>query len=139
MAGALPVPIANETVFCHHQRQSAVNEHFTGHSLTNVPNLGQGHFKTEAGGGKAACFFTGDKMKNLFDSHTHINDAYFSKGNNRRELIREIEKSDIAYAMDIGCDLETSMMAVNHAKEHPWCYAVVGYHPHEAKDMGDME
>ena len=78
-------------------------------------------------------------MKNLFDSHTHINDPYFSKGNNRRELIREIEKSDIAYAMDIGCDLETSMMAVNHAKEYPWCYAVVGYHPHEAKDMGDME
>ena len=41
-------------------------------------------------------------MKNLFDSHTHINDKYFDKGNNRRELIREIEKSDIAYAMDCG-------------------------------------
>ena len=78
-------------------------------------------------------------MKNLFDSHTHINDKYFDKGNNRRELIREIEKSDIAYAMDIGCDLETSVMAVDHAKAYPWCYAVVGYHPHEAKDMGDME
>ena len=78
-------------------------------------------------------------MKNLFDSHTHINDKYFNKGNNRRELIREIEKSDIAYAMDIGCDLESSVMAVDHAKAYPWCYAVVGYHPHEAKDMGDME
>ena len=78
-------------------------------------------------------------MKNLFDSHTHINDKYFNKGNNRRELIREIEKSDIAYAMDIGCDLESSVMAVEHAKAYPWCYAVVGYHPHEAKDMGDME
>lgn len=74
----------------------------------------------------------------LFDSHTHINDAYFSKDNNRRELIRAIEKSDVAYAMDIGCDLETSMMAVNHAKQYPWCYAVVGYHPHEVKDMDEM-
>lgn len=77
-------------------------------------------------------------MKNLFDSHTHINDPYFSKGDNRRELIRAIEKSDVAYAMDIGCDLETSMMAVNHAKAYPWCYAVVGFHPHEARFMDEM-
>lgn len=75
----------------------------------------------------------------LFDSHTHINDAYFSQDNNRRELIRAIEKSDVSIAMDIGCDLETSMMAVNHAKEHPWCYAVVGVHPHETKYMDEMQ
>lgn len=74
----------------------------------------------------------------LFDSHTHlktesITDEEFA------ELIEEIEASNLSYAVDIGCDLESSMLAAKHAKEYDWCYAAVGYHPHEAKDMGDVE
>ena len=47
--------------------------------------------------------------------------------------------SQISYVMDVGSDLETSLRAVEHAALYPWCYAVVGYHPHEAKDMGQVE
>ena len=65
----------------------------------------------------------------FFDSHAHLEE----------EVIPIIENSKVCHVMDIGSDLETSLRAVKHAEKYPWCYAVVGYHPHEAKDMGDME
>jgi len=67
----------------------------------------------------------------FFDSHTHLEE----------DAIEAIQGSDsnISYVMDIGTDLETSLRAVEHAATYPWCYAVVGYHPHEARFMGDVE
>lgn len=67
----------------------------------------------------------------FFDSHTHLEE----------DAIEAIQRSDsnISYVMDIGTDLETSLRAVEHAAAYPWCYAVVGYHPHEARFMGDTE
>ena len=43
----------------------------------------------------------------------------------------------MSYAMDIGFDPDSSVMAANHAEEWPWCYAAVGCHPHDTKDMND--
>jgi TatD DNase family protein len=67
----------------------------------------------------------------FFDSHTHL----------EKDAILAIQSSDsnISYVMDIGTDLETSLGAVEHARQYAWCYAVVGYHPHEARFMGDVE
>lgn len=67
----------------------------------------------------------------FFDSHTHLEE----------DAIEAIQSKDsqISYVMDIGTDLETSLRAVERAALYPWCYAVVGYHPHEAKDMGQVE
>lgn len=45
----------------------------------------------------------------------------------------------MSYAMDIGFDLESSAMAAEHAAAWPWCYAAVGCHPHDAKEMDDMK
>lgn len=54
--------------------------------------------------------------------------------------IAEIEESDkLDYVMDIGFDLVSSRLAAEHAAGHSWCYAAVGYHPHEVKDMGAAE
>ena len=74
----------------------------------------------------------------LFDSHTHINEASYSP-EERAELIKTIEASDVDYVADIGYDLASSKLAVEHAARYPWCYAVVGCHPHDAKSMDDME
>ena len=49
----------------------------------------------------------------LFDSHTHINSDGYTK-EQRDELIKEIENSMVSYVMDVGCDLATSKMAVDH-------------------------
>lgn len=74
----------------------------------------------------------------LFDSHAHINEASYSP-EERAELIKTIEASDVDYVADIGYDLASSKLAVEHAAKYPWCYAVVGCHPHDAKSMDDME
>ena len=72
----------------------------------------------------------------LFDSHAHINNESFRDAQ-RAELIREIEASPLSYVMDVGFDLESSMQAVKDARENDWCYAAVGYHPHDAKNMDE--
>ena len=74
----------------------------------------------------------------LFDSHTHLNYEGYSD-EEREELFKIIEKSDISYCMDAGYDLESSYMAVNHAKRFKWCYAIVGCHPHEAGNFAEEE
>ena len=72
----------------------------------------------------------------LFDSHAHINnDSYTDE--EREELIKEIENSDLGYVMDIGFDLESSLRATELAKRFSWCYAAVGIHPHDAKSMDE--
>ncbi len=71
----------------------------------------------------------------LFDSHAHLNSEKYSE--DREELFKRIEASKVSYVMDVGFDLESSMMAVEHAKAHPWCYAAVGCHPHDAKTMDE--
>ena len=73
----------------------------------------------------------------LFDSHTHINNENYTD-EQRAALIAEIAASDVSYAMDIGFDLASSVQAVKDAQENDWCYAVVGFHPHDAKNMDDM-
>lgn len=65
----------------------------------------------------------------LFDSHAHL----------EPEAVPAIEASSVRYVMDIGTDLETSLRAVENAAKYDWCYAVVGYHPHEARHMGETE
>lgn len=73
----------------------------------------------------------------LFDSHTHLNNEDFDDAY-RAEMAEAIENSDVSYVMDVGFDLESSNQAVKDADKYPWCYASVGYHPHDAKHMDDM-
>ena len=73
-------------------------------------------------------------MKILFDSHTHINNDGYSE-EERAQLIAAIEDSEVAYVMDVGFDLPSSERAVSDAALLPWCYAVVGVHPHDTKTM----
>lgn len=74
----------------------------------------------------------------LFDSHAHINEASYS-AEERAELIEAIKASDVDCVADIGYDLASSKLAVEHAARYPWVYAVVGCHPHDADGMDDME
>jgi len=62
-------------------------------------------------------------------------DIYAEK--ERLEVAKKIGESDVEYAVDIGFDLNSSAMAVRHSEEYPWCYAAVGFHPHEVKNMDE--
>ncbi|MBQ8590520.1 MAG: TatD family hydrolase [Firmicutes bacterium] len=72
----------------------------------------------------------------LFDSHAHINEERFD-GEKRGELCEQIRQSNLKYVMDIGFDLESSLQAVKDAAENDFCYAVVGVHPHDSKEMDE--
>ncbi len=76
----------------------------------------------------------------LFDSHSHFNNEDYTQ-EERQELLERIDEAvkagQMSCAMDIGFNLESSIMAVEHAKAWPWCYATVGCHPHDAKEMDD--
>ncbi len=71
----------------------------------------------------------------LFDSHAHLNSEKYS--GDREKLFDCIAQSKLSYVMDVGFDLESSLMAVEHAQNHDWCYAAVGCHPHDAKTMDE--
>lgn len=73
----------------------------------------------------------------LFDSHAHLNNNMSDE--DRAAMVAAIEKSDLDYVMDIGCDLPSSKLAVDHAAKYPWCYAAVGVHPHDADSLDDMD
>ena len=55
------------------------------------------------------------------------------------KLAEEIEKSDVSYVVDVGFDLESSVTAAGHAEKYNWCYAAVGFHPHDAKKMEETD
>ncbi len=73
----------------------------------------------------------------LFDSHTHLNNEDYTEIQ-REELAQKIEASKVSYVMDVGFDLSSSMQAVKDSERYSWCYAAVGCHPHEARNM-DMD
>ena len=72
----------------------------------------------------------------LFDTHTHLNEDEFTE-EERLVRAREIEESDVELIIDVGYDEPSSVMAVEHAKKYPWCYAAVGMHPHDSKLMDE--
>ena len=74
----------------------------------------------------------------LFDSHAHLNNEGMTE-EEREETVRAIKSSQLDYVMDIGFDLASSRLAVEHAGKYPWCYAAVGVHPHDTEGMDDMQ
>lgn len=70
----------------------------------------------------------------IIDTHTH---AYFEElAEKECEVLSNMEKSGVALAVQIGCDVESSAKAVALAKRHPDVYrATVGLHPGEAQNM----
>ncbi len=74
----------------------------------------------------------------FFDSHAHLDYEAFP-GTDTEDIIKETEESEVDYVLEAGTDIATSKAASDHAKKYDWCYAAAGYHPHEAKDMGEPE
>ena len=74
-----------------------------------------------------------------FDTHAHYDDDRFQA--DREEVLADLKNAGVTLAMDIGCDMTTSLKAVQIAEAHPFVYAAVGTHPHEAQHMkpGDLE
>lgn len=69
----------------------------------------------------------------LIDSHAHLDDEKFN--GDRKYLIENLRENGVELVINIGADLKTSKNSVNLAKEYKNIYAVVGVHPHSAKEV----
>ena len=74
----------------------------------------------------------------LFDAHTHLNFEELTD-EERLNLAREIEASDLAYIIDVGDCVESSKQALADADAYDWCYAAVGIHPDHASLYTDED
>ncbi len=68
----------------------------------------------------------------LIDTHAHLQDYADLKTILNRAADKGVEK-----IICIGYDLESSLTAVNLARQHKEVYAVVGIHPHSATDLNE--
>ena len=86
--------------------------------------------------------FTESEFYMLYDSHAHLNNEGFSE-EERAQFIADIQAAVdeglLSFINDVGFELASSKMACDHAAKYPWCYAVVGCHPHDSKDFDDVQ
>ena len=75
----------------------------------------------------------------MIDSHCHINDEAFL--NREEEYIKNATEVGVDTFLIIGCDLKTSIKAVELANKYPNCYAAIGIHPSDSKNAlkGDLD
>ena len=70
-------------------------------------------------------------IKNLFDSHCHLDDRTFFK--DLEGTLQRAWNAGVKEMMTVGVDLESSTRAVEMAESYRGVYASVGVHPHDAK------
>ena len=71
----------------------------------------------------------------LIDSHAHLYDPVYDA--DRDEVLSRARDAGVEAIVSIGCDLETSLRAVELADRKDRVYATVGVHPHEVKHIND--
>lgn len=74
----------------------------------------------------------------LIDSHAHLDDKRFE--GDRERIINSLEDNGIDLVINVGAGMETSKASVDLANKYENIYAVVGVHPHSAKELegGDL-
>ena len=71
----------------------------------------------------------------IIDTHCHIHDSEFYPDN--REAVYSESREQGVVMLAVGTDERSSRQAVEFAQSHDGVFAVVGVHPHDAKDGWD--
>lgn len=71
----------------------------------------------------------------LIDSHAHLDNERFDL--DREYLIENLEKNGMEMVINVGADIESSRESLELAKKYENIYAVVGVHPHAAKEIDE--
>ena len=69
----------------------------------------------------------------LIDSHAHLNMPQFDR--DRSDVINRAKEAGVEWVFTVGTDVASSQHAVELSREHSSVYAIVGIHPHNAKDV----
>lgn len=68
----------------------------------------------------------------IFDTHSHL---YFDQlAPREEEIVANMATLGVTHSVQIGCDIPSSISAINLAKKYPNFYATVGFHPVDAQD-----
>lgn len=68
----------------------------------------------------------------FIDTHAHLDDEKFQ--DDLIEVLARAKEARVQYIVNVGYDLLSSQKSVELAKTYPHIYAVVGLHPHDAKE-----
>jgi TatD DNase family protein len=68
----------------------------------------------------------------LIDSHAHL--QFKDLSGNLAEVLKRAKASGVERIITVGVDGRDSELAVDLAAKHPFIYATVGLHPHDAKN-----
>ena len=69
----------------------------------------------------------------LIDSHAHLNMPQFDR--DRSDVINRAREAGVEWVFTVGTDVASSQQAVELSREHSSVYAIVGIHPHNARDV----
>ncbi|UCG63071.1 MAG: TatD family hydrolase [Candidatus Zixiibacteriota bacterium] len=71
----------------------------------------------------------------MIDSHCHLN--FIDKSGTVSQLVDEATRVGVHTIVNIGADLDSSLVSVELAREFKSVYATVGVHPHDARTADD--
>ena len=71
----------------------------------------------------------------IIDTHAHYDHKQFRQ--DRDELLVSMAASGVEAIVNIGCDYKSSKASIALAESHPFVYATVGVHPHDAKSLSE--
>jgi TatD DNase family protein len=71
----------------------------------------------------------------LIDSHVHLEMAEFKK--DLEEVIRRAKEAGVEYIFTVGTERKDWKRALEIADSHTGIYAILGVHPHNAKEIDD--
>jgi TatD DNase family protein len=69
----------------------------------------------------------------LIDTHAHLDMPEFDR--DRNEVVKRAQEGGIEYIVTVGIDLDSCRSALKLAEQFDSVYAIVGIHPHNAKDV----
>lgn len=72
-------------------------------------------------------------MVELIDSHAHLDFDKFNK--DRDDVIKRAKNNGIVNIINVGSNLASSHRSLQLSQKYEMIYAVVGIHPHEAKNL----
>lgn len=71
----------------------------------------------------------------LIDSHAHLEMPDFRR--DLEEVIQRAKEAGVKYIFTVGTEKEDWKRALEIAQSHPFIYAILGVHPHNAKEIDD--
>ena len=70
----------------------------------------------------------------IFDTHAHYYDEKFD--DDRAQVLSSLKDGGVCGVVDCGCDLSSSLKAIELSEKYDFIYAAVGIHPHETAEAG---